>query len=362
MRVLGIETSCDETGIALLEGETADGELHARALGEALFSQAELHQPHGGVVPELAARDHIVRLTPMLEQAVGAHRLSDLDAVAYTAGPGLIGPLMTGAVFAHGLAMALEIPALGVHHLEAHLLSPRLSAPQEMPNFPFVALLVSGGHTALFLVNGIGRYELLGQTLDDAAGEAFDKTARLLDLGYPGGPAIAALAQRGRAGRYELPRPMLQRAGLDFSFSGLKTHAATLFRDAHIARDEQARADFALAFEEAITATLAAKCQRALKQTGARNLVVAGGVSANHRLRAKLGELRGARALFPEHHLCTDNGLMIAYAGFARLALGERASEFPDVRPRWPLAELTPPSAEAPNAPSGELPGELSVG
>ena len=346
MRVLGIETSCDETGIALLEG---DDRLRARALGEALFSQAAIHQPYGGVVPELAARDHIVRLVPMLEEAVGSHRLDDIDAVAYTAGPGLISPLLTGAMFAHGLAMALERPAIGIHHLEAHLLSPRLSETDSendtAPAFPFVALLVSGGHTALYLVEALGRYELLGQTLDDAAGEAFDKTARLLGLDYPGGPAIAELAESGRPGRYELPRPMLKHAGLDFSFSGLKTHAATLFRDAKVADDAQARADFALAFEEAVTDALTVKCRRALQQTGALDLVVAGGVSANRRLRDKLSaeisaKTAQAKVHFPEQRLCTDNGLMIAYAGLVRLAHGASPDAFPNVRPRWALSDL----------------------
>lgn len=345
MRVLGIETSCDETGIALLEG---DAQLNAQSLGEALFSQVSIHREYGGVVPELAARDHIIRLVPLLEEALGSNSLDSIDAVAYTAGPGLISPLMTGAMFAHGLAAALQCPAIGVHHLEAHLLSPRLSVGAAVPSFPFVALLVSGGHTMLYLVRALGEYELLGQTLDDAAGEAFDKTARLLGLEYPGGPSIAKLAEGGRAGRYQLPRPMLKQANLDFSFSGLKTHAATLFKDAGVAADAQARADFALAFEEAVTDVLTIKCRRALEHTGTNELVVAGGVSANRRLRDKMDELAqaGVGVHFPDHRLCTDNGLMIAYSGFVRLARGCAPDELPHAHARWALSSLPPiPSA-----------------
>lgn len=350
MRVLGIETSCDETGVALVGGAVGGDGRRATVLGEALFSQAPLHRPHGGVVPELAARDHIVRLAPMLDKALGGRAPGDIDAVAYTAGPGLIGPLMSGAMFAHGLALTLGAPALGVHHLEAHLLSPRLAGRgRAPPEFPFVALLVSGGHTELYLAEAVGRYELLGRTLDDAAGEAFDKTARLLGLDYPGGPPLARLAEGGNPDRYKLPRPMLKQGGLDFSFSGLKTHAATLFREAQVARDDRARADFARAFEEAVTDTLTVKCRRALERTQTKTLVVAGGVSANRRLRDKLRALEsgGATVHFPEQDLCTDNGVMVAYAGFVRLALGCAPDTRPDVRPRWPLSELPPPPSAA---------------
>lgn len=370
MRILGIETSCDETAMALLDSKTTrDGNTPEMPgppdiLGQALFSQIDLHRPFGGVVPELAARDHIVRLIPILEKTLGKHDLNSIDSIAYTAGPGLISPLLTGAVFAHALAEALGCPAIGVHHMEGHLLSPRLASPA--PPFPFVALLVSGGHTQLFLVDRPGSYRLLGDTMDDAAGEAFDKTAKLLGLNYPGGPEIERLAAHGIAGRYTLPRPMLKQANLDFSFSGLKTHAAQLFQklqntsgnhtsdgDGDAAGDaqdgeraehagqarDQMRADFALAFEDAITDTLAIKCQRALEQTDTQALVVAGGVSANRRLREKLGMLdrNGITTFFPPPGLCTDNGVMIAYAGLARLQNGDAPSPVPEVRPRWEL-------------------------
>lgn len=370
MRILGIETSCDETAMALLDSKTdrhgglPEMPAPPEILGQALFSQIDLHRPFGGVVPELAARDHIVRLIPILEKTLGKYDLNSIDSIAYTAGPGLISPLLTGAVFAHALAEALGCPAIGVHHMEGHLLSPRLASPA--PPFPFVALLVSGGHTQLFLVDRPGSYRLLGDTMDDAAGEAFDKTAKLLGLNYPGGPEIERLAARGTAGRYTLPRPMLKQANLDFSFSGLKTHAAQLLLklqntsgnhtsdgDGDAAGDaqdgeraehadqalDQMRADFALAFEDAITDTLAIKCQRALEQTDTQALVVAGGVSANRRLRRKLGMLDrdGITTFFPPPGLCTDNGVMIAYAGLARLQNGAAPSPVPEVHPRWEL-------------------------
>lgn len=335
MLVLGIESSCDETGVALYD--TATG-LRAQAL----HSQVAMHQHYGGVVPELASRDHIRRVLPLTDQVLreaGASR-SDIEAIAYTAGPGLIGALLVGASVATAAAWALGVPAIGIHHLEGHLLSPLLSS--DPPNFPFVALLVSGGHTQLLEVTGIGRYRLLGDTVDDAAGEAFDKSAKLLGLGYPGGPAVAQLADSGDPRRIPLPRPMLRSGNLDFSFSGLKTAVAT-----HVQRGlnhPQDRADLAAAVQAAIIEVLVTKSLSALASTGHRALVVAGGVSANRLLREQFADAqsnRGVRVYFPEPQLCTDNGAMIAFAGAMRLAAGSPATH-QRVRPRWPLEELTP--------------------
>jgi len=337
--VLGIETSCDETGVALYDGERG-------LLAHALHTQAQLHADYGGVVPELASRDHVRRLLPLIRgllEETGC-RLGQLTAVAYTEGPGLAGALLVGAATAHGLARALGIPALGVHHLEAHLLSPLLSRPA--PVFPFVALLVSGGHTQLMRVAAVGDYELLGETLDDAAGEAFDKTAKLLGLGYPGGPALARLAASGTAGRFKLPRPMMASGDLDFSFSGLKTAVLTAIKDRAI--DAAARADLAAEIEAAITEVLAAKAFAALKHTGLGQLVVAGGVGANLTLRARLtvgARARGAHVFYPELELCTDNGAMIAFAAALRMQrdpslVTRHSSPGFTVRPRWELQTL----------------------
>jgi len=340
MLVLGIETSCDETGVALYD--SARG-----LLAHEVHSQAALHAEYGGVVPELASRDHIRRTLPLLERVLAraGARLADLDAVAYTEGPGLAGALLVGASIATGIAYGLGVPAIGIHHLEGHLLSPLLSA--RSPAFPFVALLVSGGHTQLMEVRGVGRYALLGETADDAAGEAFDKTAQLLGLGYPGGPELAHLADRGRPGRFKLPRPVIASGDLDFSFSGLKTAVATLARSRSL--DDTARADLAAEFQEAIVDVLVAKCRAALAATGHRRLVVAGGVGANRRLRERLDAVaaqRGFEVFYPELELCTDNGAMIAYAAARRLEARRRTAptgyEF-TVRPRWELGELPAP-------------------
>jgi N6-L-threonylcarbamoyladenine synthase len=334
--VLGIETSCDETACAVYDGQRG-------LLAHVLHSQVALHAEYGGVVPELASRDHIRRVTPLLRETLsraGLHA-EDLGGVAYTAGPGLIGALMVGAAVAAGIACGTRRRLIPIHHMEGHLLAPMLEP--EHPAFPFTALLVSGGHTLLVDVEGVGRYTLLGESVDDAAGEAFDKTAKLLGLPYPGGPQLAALAQRGRPGRFKLPRPMTDRPGLNFSFSGLKTavlHA--LPADA----DEQTRADLAFAFEEAVVETLAIKCLRALEQTGDRALVVAGGVGANRRLRERLQrETRrvGVGLYFPRPEFCTDNAAMIAYAGWARHADAVEPSGPLMARPRWTLNELRPP-------------------
>ncbi len=335
MRVLGIESSCDESGVAVFDG--ARGLLAHR-----LYSQTAMHGDYGGVVPELASRDHIQRILPLIRDTLAAADcgLDSLDGIAYTAGPGLAGALLVGAGIARGLAYALDIPAVGVHHLEGHLLSPLLS--REPPAFPFVALLVSGGHTQIMQVAGVGRYELLGETLDDAAGEAFDKTAQLLGLGYPGGPAISRLADAGDAARYALPRPMLGSGDLNFSFSGLKTAVATLRRKHP---EDATAADIAAAFQAAMCDILAAKSLDALRRTASRRLVVAGGVGANRQLRAALAagcESLGARVYFPELDLCTDNGAMIAYAGAMRLREGAKLAAF-EVRPRWDLASLAAP-------------------
>jgi N6-L-threonylcarbamoyladenine synthase len=340
MLVLGIETSCDETGVALYD--TARG-----LLAHEVHSQAALHAEYGGVVPELASRDHIRRTLPLLERVLAraGARLDEVDAVAYTEGPGLAGALLVGASIATGIAYGLGVPAIGIHHLEGHVLSPLLSA--RPPAFPFIALLVSGGHTQLMEVTAVGRYRLLGETADDAAGEAFDKTAQLLGLGYPGGPALARLAEAGRPGRFTLPRPMIASGDLDFSFSGLKTAVATLVRGRGL--DERSRADLAAEFQEAIVDVLVAKCRAALAATGHRRLVVAGGVGANRRLRERLDAAAardGFEAFYPELELCTDNGAMIAYAAARRLEAqgggAPRDYEF-TVRPRWDLAELQAP-------------------
>jgi len=333
--ILGIETSCDETGVAIYDSERG-------LLAHALHSQVALHADYGGVVPELASRDH-VRRTLTLSREVLARagvKLAAIDAVAYTAGPGLAGALLVGAGFGASLAHALGKPALPIHHLEGHLLSPLLARPA--PDFPFVALLVSGGHTQLMRVGGVGDYELLGDTLDDAAGEAFDKSAQLLGLGYPGGPAVAALAAAGKPGRCSLPRPMMRSGNLDFSFSGLKTAVLTAVRGG--LDGEQARADLAAELQEAITEVLAAKAMAALEQTDLSQLVVAGGVGANRRLRERLdaaAAARGCRVFYPPFELCTDNGAMIAFAGLLRLQRGEgRVPDGFSVKPRWDLASL----------------------
>jgi N6-L-threonylcarbamoyladenine synthase len=330
MLMLGIETSCDGTGVALYDAAAQ------RLLAQALHSQVAMHDAYGGVVPELASRDHIRRLIPLTRKVLrdADKELRELQGVGYTQGPGLAGALLVGASFAHGLAAALRIPALGVHHLEGHLLSPLLAA--RPPAFPFVALLVSGGHTQLMRVDGVGRYALLGETQDDAAGEAFDKTAKLLGLGYPGGPALSRLAAQGRPGRYRLPRPMLASGDLEFSFSGLKTAVRTLVMDDPGA----AAADVAHAFVEAVVEVLAAKCVLAMERTGLERLVVAGGVGANLQLRAALEALAAERrfeVFFPEPELCTDNGAMIAFAAALRVGGGTLENAF-TVRPRWDLA------------------------
>ena len=337
MLVLGIETSCDETGVALYDGRRG-------LLGQLLHTQARLHAEYGGVVPELASRDHVRRLLPLTIELLHRHacRLENLTAVAYTEGPGLAGALLVGAATAHGLAYSLNVPAVGVHHLEAHLLSPLLSRPA--PEFPFIALLVSGGHTQLMRVAGVGEYELLGETLDDAAGEAFDKTAKLLGLGYPGGPALARLAEQGTPGRFRLPRPMIASGTLDFSFSGLKTAVLTVVREQAI--DDAARADLAAEIEAAIVEVLATKALAAAEEAGLRRIVVAGGVGANRSLRRRLtagGAARGTQVFYPEMEFCTDNGAMIAFAAALRLqrdaGAGRRDSGNGSftVRPRWDL-------------------------
>jgi N6-L-threonylcarbamoyladenine synthase len=340
-RVLAIETSCDETAVAVYEG--ARGLLAHR-----VYTQTDLHEIWGGVVPELASRDHVRRLTPMIRQAMAdaGTAPADVHGVAYTAGPGLVGALLVGATVARGLAYSWGVPAVGVHHLEGHLLAPMLEP--DPPAYPFVALLVSGGHTMLVDVEGVGRYRVLGESLDDAAGEAFDKTAKLLGLSYPGGAKLAALAESGRPGAFEFPRPMLDRPGLDFSFSGLKTAALVALKGRDV--DDRVRADLACGFQAAVVDTLVAKALRALAVTGRKALVVAGGVGANRRLREQLAKAaaeRGARVHYPRLEFCTDNAAMIAYAGHARLAAGEHAGLGADARARWPLESLRPPGAAA---------------
>ena len=333
---LGIESSCDETGIALYQ-------MGRGLLAHALYTQVAMHSEYGGVVPELASRDHVRRIIPLARQVMHEAdvSLNQIDAIAYTQGPGLGGALLVGASVANALAYALDIPIIGIHHLEGHLLSPLLADPA--PEFPFVALLVSGGHTQLMRVDSVGQYTLLGETLDDAAGEAFDKSAKLLGLDYPGGPALAKLAASGRPGQFKLPRPMLHSGDLDFSFSGLKTAVLTLVRQS--GNDEQTRADIACATQEAIIDVLAHKACAALAQTGLNRLVVAGGVGANQLLRNRLNEYigkRNGRVFYPDLEFCTDNGAMIAFAGALRLAQlqGNKDYRF-NVKPRWNLAEIT---------------------
>jgi N6-L-threonylcarbamoyladenine synthase len=332
MLVLGIETSCDETGVALYDEQQG-------LLGHQLYSQVALHAQYGGVVPELASRDHVRKLIPLLEQLLQQcdKQRADIDAVAYTQGPGLIGALLVGAAVGRSLAWALGVPAMGIHHMEGHLLAPMLDNPLD---FPFVALLVSGGHTQLMQVNALADYQLLGESIDDAAGEAFDKTAKLLGLGYPGGAVLAKLAQQGQPERYHFPRPMTRHAGLNFSFSGLKTFALTTWQNS--AQDAQTRADIACAFEQAVVDTLVLKCQRAMQQTQLKRLVIAGGVSANLQLRQKLtfaAARWGGQVYYPRLEFCTDNGAMIAYAGFLRLKRGEFDPDLRfNARPRWSLS------------------------
>lgn len=341
MNVLGIETSCDETGIAIYHGGRG-------LLAHRVHSQITLHAGYGGVVPELASRDHIRKTLPLISAVLGESGLtgSDIDGVAYTSGPGLVGALLVGAAIGRSLAWAWQVPAIAVHHMEGHLLAPLLEG--EAPTFPFIALLVSGGHTQLVAVEHIGRYRLLGESLDDAAGEAFDKTAKLMGLAYPGGPALAKLAEQGDPQRFQFPRPMTDRPGLDFSFSGLKTFALnTLHSGLQQEQDAEGmarlKADIARAFEDAVVDTLVIKCLRAVRQTGNKNLILAGGVSANRRLRErirKVMEEEGGRAWYPRPELCTDNGAMIAYAGWQRLQAGQSETMQFGARPRWPMEEL----------------------
>lgn len=334
--VLGIESSCDETGVAVYD-------LERGLLAHRLYSQIRLHAEYGGVVPELASRDHVRKLLPLIRETLDAAGLgvADLGGVAYTAGPGLIGALLVGAAAARALAWSLEVPAIGVHHMEGHLLAPLLEA--EAPEAPFVALLVSGGHSMLIAVDAIGSYRLLGDTLDDAAGEAFDKTAKLMGLPYPGGPQLARLAEDGVSGRFRFSRPMTDRPGLDFSFSGLKTQVLLAWQNSD--RTDATRADVARGFEEAMVDTLRIKCLRAMEATGARSLVIAGGVGANKRLRAQLaeaGQRQGFRVYFPRPEFCTDNGAMIALAGALRLRAGQVDDVGIHVFPRWDLESLSP--------------------
>jgi len=340
MRVLGIETSCDETGIAIYAG--GEG-----LLAHAVYSQVELHARYGGVVPELASRDHIRKTLPLIRQVLDEAGLDrrDIDGVGYTTGPGLVGALFVGAAIGRSLAWALGVPAIGVHHMEGHLLAPMLEDPA--PDFPFVALLVSGGHTQLVDVEGVGRYRLLGESLDDAAGEAFDKTAKILDLPYPGGPQLARLAEQGDPGRFRFPRPMTDRPGLDFSFSGLKTFTLNTLTTEMSRTDDpdRTRADIARAFEEAVVDTLVIKCRRAVRETGFKRLILAGGVSANLRLRERIGVMmrtEGGEAFYPRPELCTDNGAMIAFAGWQRLKAGQKADLAFQPVARWPLESLPP--------------------
>ena len=339
MRVLGIESSCDETGVAVYD--TAHG-----LLAHAVHTQSAIHAEFGGVVPELASRDHVRRLPPLVRRVLeeSGSQPADIDGVAYTAGPGLVGALLVGTAFGRSLAYAWGVPALGVHHMEGHLLAPMLES--DPPAFPFLALLVSGGHTQLVEVGAVGVYGILGESVDDAAGEAFDKVATLLGLPYPGGPALADLARRGDPDRFRFPRPMTDRPGLDFSFSGLKTFTLNTLARRH--RDDRLLADVARAFEDAVVDTLVIKCRRALRATGLPALVVSGGVSANRRLRAALTEMarrEGAAVSYPRPELCTDNGAMIAYAGCCRLVHGAREPQRFGARARWALAELSPPGA-----------------
>ena len=335
MRVLGIETSCDETGVAVYDDQQG-------LMADLLYSQTHLHAEYGGVVPELASRDHIRKTLPMIDEALAQSHSgrADIDAIAYTAGPGLVGALLVGASIAKSLAFAWQIPAIGVHHMEGHLLAPMLG--KERPDYPFLALLVSGGHTQLMHCQGLGQYELLGESLDDAAGEALDKVAKMLGLAYPGGPAIEALARLGQADRFRFPRPMTDRPGLDFSFSGLKTFTMNTLKNI-AAPSEQDKADIALAFQTAVCDTIRIKCRRAAEQTGLNQMVIAGGVSANQALRQTLQLMTretGCQVFYPALKLCTDNGAMIAYAGLQHLLKGYGESLEIVVRPRWPMTEL----------------------
>ena len=337
MRVLGIETSCDETGIAIYDDKLG-------IMAHQLYSQVALHADYGGVVPELASRDHIRKTIPLIAATLAEAGCTkdDIDGVAFTAGPGLMGALLVGATIGRSLAFAWDKPAVAVHHMEGHLLAPMLE--ESAPEFPFVALLVSGGHTLLVRVDGIGRYEILGESVDDAAGEAFDKTAKLMGLDYPGGPRLAKLAEQGQGGVYQFPRPMTDKPGLDFSFSGLKTATAMAINEAGAQPSEQTRADIAHAFQQAVVDTLAIKCKRALVQTGLNRLVVAGGVSANTSLRQQLSELMhslGGEVFYPRNEYCTDNGAMIAFAGLQRLRANDIEPLAVRARPRWPLDELS---------------------
>jgi N6-L-threonylcarbamoyladenine synthase len=349
MRILGIETSCDETGIAIYDD--GNGDLPEGIVAHRLYSQIAVHADYGGVVPELASRDHVRKTIPLIKEVLKEANLTpaDLDGVAYTAGPGLVGALLVGCSIGRSLAYGWGLPAVPVHHMEGHLLAPMLE--ENVPDFPFVALLVSGGHTMLVRVDGIGQYEMLGESVDDAAGEAFDKTAKLLGLDYPGGPALSKMAEKGTKGRFTLPRPMTNKPGLDFSFSGLKTAAGTIIRkeielqkeQGNEGMDEQTHADVAYAFQEAVVETLAIKCRRALQQCELKRLVIAGGVSANTSLREKLGEITkklGGEVFYPRPEFCTDNGAMIAYAGLQRLKAGTDADLSFKATPRWPLDTL----------------------
>ncbi|MEE6032644.1 tRNA (adenosine(37)-N6)-threonylcarbamoyltransferase complex transferase subunit TsaD [Avibacterium paragallinarum] len=340
MRILGIETSCDETGVAIYDEN--DG-----LIANQLYTQIALHADYGGVVPELASRDHIRKTAPLIQAALQEANLSaqDIDGIAYTCGPGLVGALLVGSTIARSLAYAWNVPAIGVHHMEGHLLAPMLE--ENAPHFPFVALLVSGGHTQLVRVDSVGQYEVLGESIDDAAGEAFDKTAKLLGLDYPGGAALARLAEKGTPNRFTFPRPMTDRPGLDFSFSGLKTFAANTINQAikeEGTLTEQTKADIAYAFQQAVVETLVIKCRRALQETGFKRLVIAGGVSANQQLRQALSELMaqlGGEVFYPQPQFCTDNGAMIAYTGFLRLKHGEHSPLEIEVKPRWAMTELS---------------------
>ncbi|CAM3505238.1 tRNA N6-adenosine threonylcarbamoyltransferase [Vibrio aerogenes CECT 7868] len=336
MRVLGIETSCDETGVAIYDDEQG-------LLAHQLYSQIKLHADYGGVVPELASRDHVKKTIPLIQKAMSDAncRPEDFDGVAYTAGPGLVGALLVGATIGRSLAYAWGVPAVPVHHMEGHLLAPMLE--DTPPAFPFIAVLVSGGHTMMVEVHSIGDYRILGESIDDAAGEAFDKTAKLMGLDYPGGPLLAKLAEKGTPGRFRFPRPMTDRPGLDMSFSGLKTFAANTI--AANGNDEQTQADIAYAFQEAVCDTLVIKCKRALQQSGLKRIVIAGGVSANQRLRQDLAELArkvGGDVYYPRTEFCTDNGAMIAYAGMQRLKNKEFSDLSVQATPRWPIDQLNP--------------------
>jgi N6-L-threonylcarbamoyladenine synthase len=338
MRVLGIESSCDETGVAIYDSNQG-------LIAHQLYSQVKMHAEFGGVVPELASRDHIRKLLPLIEAAFAEAGLAvgDVDGVAYTAGPGLVGALMVGAATARAMALGWQVPAVGVHHMEGHLLAPMLESTP--PRYPFVALLVSGGHSMLVDVASPGVYTILGDTLDDAAGEAFDKTAKMMGLPYPGGPLLSKLADSGEPGKFKFPRPMVDRPGMDFSFSGLKT-AVRLAIAKHTVDEsvpDQIKADIAHGFQEAVVETLAIKCRRALKETGYKTLVIAGGVSANTRLRQKLEEMAAkerSKLCYPRVEFCTDNGAMIAYAGYLRLEAGHHSELGLDIKPRWPLSDL----------------------